>query len=129
MSEKTENEGHHRNSISGKDPTTQPLPETSEQKNKTNLEDAFQEMRTNTRHIRVQTDRMVEHVLEGQTTARRHAARTLLGQIEQILRNQALLINLVEDIHRRLPQPPPADAGANAPEEGFPPPPAAANQL
>lgn len=128
MSESMENEDRDRNSISGKDPATRSMAEESKGANETNVEEAFHEMYANTRHIRTQTDRMVEHVLEGQTAARRHAARTLLGQIEQLLRNQALLINLVEDIHRRLPQPLPADTGANPLAEGFPPPPKAMKQ-
>lgn len=128
MSETTENEDHDRNSISGKDPTTQVAAETSEQANETNVEKAFQEIYAHTRHIRTQADRMVEHLLEPPTTERRDAARMLLAQIGQILRNQALLTSLVEDIHRRLPPALPADASANPPAEGSSRPPAAANQ-
>ena len=73
--------------------------------------DAFNEMHQNTRHIATQTDRIAAHLLEGQTMARKDAARTLIAQVAQIARNQALIISLVEEIHQRLVPPGQATQG------------------
>lgn len=127
MSEKTKDSHHSPNSISAKD-AAQSAAEASEQADVAKTRADLQEMCASTQHIRMQTDRIAAHVLEGQTTARRHAARTVLGQIEQILRNQALLISLVEDIRQRLPPALAAEAGAHPPTEGSSPPPTAVNR-
>ena len=86
------------------------LPETTSE-----LQDKFLEMETDTKHIVAQTDRIAAHLLDGPTGERRNAARSLLAQIEQISRNQTLLIHLAEQILARLP-PAPIQGEAGKPQ-------------
>ena len=72
----------------------------------TEFQDKVLEMGADTKHIAAQTDRIAAHLLDGPTDERRNAARTLLAQVEQISRTQALLIHLVEEILARLPPAP-----------------------
>ncbi|GAA5265475.1 hypothetical protein ACOSOMT5_P1900 [Acidiphilium sp. MT5] len=86
-----------------------PAPATGKQsmpKTTSELQDKFLQMGADTKHIAAQTDRIAAHLLDGPTGAQRNAARTLLAQVEQISRNQALLIQLVEEILARLPPAP-----------------------
>ena len=73
--------------------------------------DAFNEMHLKTRHIATQTDRIAAHLLDGQTTASKDRARTLIAQVAQLARNQALIISLIEEIHQRLVPPGQATQG------------------
>lgn len=84
-------------------PTAPEAAETAPEFAKAELSRTFVQLHKDTQHILTQTDRIAGHLLEGQTTAQRHMARTLVGQVEQLGRNQVLLIKLVEEILQRLP--------------------------
>jgi len=93
-------------------PTKQSRPSAEAPKSEPELKSAFTEIHQKTRHIAEQTDKIAEHLLDGQSTPRRQAARTLLAQLNQMTRNQALMIDMMEEILRRLPPMPEQGPGA-----------------
>ena len=82
--------------------------------NTQNISTTFTEIHENTLHIAEQTDRIAEHLLDGQSTPRRQAARSLLAQLNQITRNQALMIDMMEEMLRRLPPMPEQGKGTES---------------
>jgi len=64
----------------------------------------------NTAHLAKQMDRLTDHFFSSESTPRAREARVLLSQLNQITREQALIVDLVEgllpmieEILRRLP--------------------------
>ena len=85
------------------------MPTTTE-----DIQKKFHEMGADTKHIAYQTDRIAAHLLNGPPAAHRNAAQSLMAQLDQIVRNQALLIRMVEEIFERLPQAQPVGEAAKS---------------
>ena len=69
-------------------------------------QEAFAMMRStneNAAHTAEQVDRLAEHFLTGQSIPRATQAKTLLTLLNQIARDQAMAIDLLKEVLRRLP--------------------------